>query len=98
LLCGDLFTHIGTGPPVVSDDLAEPALDTEAAFRATSSLAATCATLRSLAQLAPRTLAIMHGPSFTAAAAAALTALADGYEKRFAPETSFASSRGVLTS
>ena len=29
LLCGDLFTHIGTGPPVVSDDLAEPALDTE---------------------------------------------------------------------
>jgi len=40
----------------------------------------------------------MHGSSFTGDGAAALTALADGYEKRFAPETSFASSRGVLTS
>jgi flavorubredoxin len=98
LLCGDLFTHIGSGPPVVSDDLVEPALDTEAAFRATSSLAATCATLRGLAQLAPRTLAIMHGSSFTGDGAAALTALADGYEKRFAPEASFATNRGVLTS
>jgi hypothetical protein len=66
-------------------------------LQATSNLAATCATLRSLARLAPRTLAITHGPSFTGDGAA-LTALADGYEKRFAPETSFASNRGVLTS
>jgi flavorubredoxin len=98
LLCGDLFTHIGHGPPIVTDDLVERALDTEAVFRATSSLAATTATLRSLAQLAPKTLAIMHGSSFTGDGAAALTALADGYEQRFAPETGFATTRGVLTS
>jgi hypothetical protein len=40
----------------------------------------------------------MHGSSFTGDGDAALNALADGYEKRFAPETSFATNRGVLTS
>ena len=40
----------------------------------------------------------MHGSSFTGDGAAALNALAEGYEKRFAPEASFATSRGVLTS
>jgi hypothetical protein len=40
------------------------------------------ATIRSLAKLAPRTLALMHGPSFQGDGAAALRALADEYDRR----------------
>jgi flavorubredoxin len=97
LMCGDLFTHIGPGEPIVGDDLVERALDTEAVFRATSSLAATTSTLRKLAELEPTTLAIMHGSSFRGDGAAALLALADGYEETFAPEAEFAVSRGALS-
>ena len=40
------------------------------------------ATIRSLAKLGPRRLALMHGPSFAGDGAAALRALADEYERR----------------
>ena len=40
------------------------------------------ATIRGLAALAPRTLALMHGPSFAGDGAAALRALADDYDRR----------------
>jgi hypothetical protein len=39
-------------------------------------------TLRALAKLAPRTLALMHGPAFSGDGAAALNALADEYDRR----------------
>ncbi len=39
-------------------------------------------TIRRLADVAPRTLALMHGPSFRGDGAAALTALADDYDRR----------------
>jgi hypothetical protein len=39
-------------------------------------------TMRGLAKLAPRTLALMHGPSFAGDGAAALRALADNYDQR----------------
>ncbi len=39
-------------------------------------------TIRELAKLAPRTLALMHGPSFSGNGAAALRALADDYDRR----------------
>jgi len=94
LLCGDLFTHVGNGPPVTNEDLVGRALDTEAIFRATSSLAAAAVTLRSLAGLEPRTLALMHGSAFQGDGAGGL---AKGYEARFSPEEKFASTRGVLT-
>jgi hypothetical protein len=53
------------------------------------------ATLRRLATLAPRTLALMHGPSFSGDGAAALRALAQDYdrrarERRSAAEVAFA--------
>jgi hypothetical protein len=38
--------------------------------------------IRRLAPLKPKTLALMHGPSFQGDGAAALRALADHYEKR----------------
>ena len=40
------------------------------------------ATIRGLASLAPRTLAIMHGPCYAGDGAAALHALADDYDRR----------------
>ncbi|HVX98877.1 MAG TPA: hypothetical protein VHA55_03690 [Pseudorhodoplanes sp.] len=39
-------------------------------------------TIRNLANLAPRTLALMHGPSFSGDGAAALRALAKDYDRR----------------
>lgn len=40
------------------------------------------ATLRGLSKLAPRTLALMHGPSSQGDGGAALRALADDYDRR----------------
>ena len=39
-------------------------------------------TIRSLATLAPRKLALMHGPSFAGDGGSALHALADDYDRR----------------
>ena len=82
LLCGDLFTHIGNGPAVTSIDIVGPAAATEDAFRATCLTPSTAPTIGRLAALAPRTLALMHGSSFTGDCAAALAALADDYARR----------------
>lgn len=51
-------------------------------FQATGLTPATAPTIRRLATLAPRTLALMHGSSFTGDCARALAALADDYERR----------------
>jgi flavorubredoxin len=83
LLCGDLFTQGGESPALVHDaDLLTPALEAEAAFGFTCLTPATAPTVRSLADLAPRTLALMHGPAFVGDCAAALRGLADGYAHR----------------
>lgn len=88
LLCGDLFTQVGNMPALVHDgDLVSAALATEDAFGGGTCLTArTAPTIRGLAELAPRTLALMHGPSYAGDGAAALRELADGYEARFAKE------------
>ena len=83
LLCGDLFTQTGDSPALVTGgDIVGPAGAAEDMFRATSIGPATGPTIRRLAALAPRRLALMHGPSFEGDAAAALTALAADYERR----------------
>ena len=82
LFCGDLFTHIGNGPAVTAADIVGPAAMAEDAFRATCLTPATAPTIRRLAELAPRTLALMHGSSFTGDCAGALAALADDYARR----------------
>ena len=64
-------------------DLIQPALDAEDLFGATGLTAATAPTLRRLAELEPRTLALMHGPAFAGDGAQALRDLADAYEARF---------------
>jgi flavorubredoxin len=84
LLCGDLFTRTGAGPALVhDDDLVTPALAADDLFGATCLTAATAPVLRGLADLEPRTLALMHGPASAGDCAGALRDLADAYEARF---------------
>jgi flavorubredoxin len=84
LLCGDLFTQIGDGPAVTEGDIVGPAIGAEDMFQYSCLNPAMGATIRKLADLAPRTLALMHGPSFSGDGAAALRALADDYDRRVA--------------
>lgn len=82
LFCGDLFTHTGEGPPIRDDDIVERALAADDAFTGICLTPATAPTIRRLADLEPRTLALMHGSSFDGDCVEALHALADGYEQR----------------
>ncbi|MBO0875222.1 MAG: hypothetical protein J2P19_17715, partial [Pseudonocardia sp.] len=75
LLCGDLFTHLGDGPAVTGDDLVAQAERTEDMFHATCLTPDTGPTVRRLAGLAPRTLAVMHGSSFAGDGRSALLRL-----------------------
>jgi len=81
LLCGDLLSHVGEGPPLTEADVLAPAIAAEDQFHAMTLAPSTGATLRSLAELAPKTLAIMHGSSFAGDGAAALRGLADYCEQ-----------------
>ena len=82
LMCGDLFTQLGNGRALTDGDVVGPAIAAEDVFRYSSLNPGMGATIRGLASLAPRTLALMHGPSFTGDGAAALRALADDYDRR----------------
>jgi flavorubredoxin len=82
LLSGDLFTQLGNGPALTDRDIVGPAIAAEDMFRYSSLNPGMGNTIRGLAKLAPRTLALMHGPSFTGNGAAALNALADDYDRR----------------
>jgi len=82
LLCGDLFTQLGNGPALTGGDIVGPAIEAEDLFKYSSLNPDMGTTLRALAQLSPRTLALMHGPSFSGDGGAALSALADDYDRR----------------
>lgn len=86
LLCGDLFTQLGDERAITDGDIVGPATAAEDIFRYSSLNPGMGATIRGLAKLAPRTLALMHGPSFAGDGAAALNALADEYDRRVAGE------------
>jgi len=81
LFCGDLFTQIGTAPPLTTDDIVEPAVAAEQIFHGSSMAPHTAATLRSLGNLDPTTLALMHGPSYSGDGKRALYELATAYEE-----------------
>ena len=82
LMCGDLFTQLGDGPALTEGDIVGPAIAGEDLFKYSSLNPGMGTTLRGLARLAPRTLALMHGPSFAGDGGAALRALADDYDRR----------------
>jgi hypothetical protein len=86
LMCGDLFTQLGNDRAMTDGDIVGPAIAGEDTFKYSSLAPGMGATIRSLAKLAPRTLALMHGPSFTGDGAAALRALADDYDRRVSAE------------
>ncbi len=81
LFCGDLLAHAGSGPALTESDILAPAIATEDMFHAMCLGPNTGPVIRSLADLAPKTLATMHGSSFFGDdSAATLRALAAHYE------------------
>jgi flavorubredoxin len=83
LFCGDLLGHAGDGPAIGADfDIVAAAFATDDMFGATAVNARSAPTVRALAELAPRRLAVMHGTSWDGDCAAVLSALADGFDSR----------------
>jgi flavorubredoxin len=95
LLCGDLFTQLGDERALTDGDVVGPAIAAEDLFKYSSLAPGMGATIRTLSKLAPRTLALMHGPSFSGDGAAALGALADEYDRRVLGEMSVALQRAA---
>jgi len=82
LMCGDLFTQLGDGPALTEGDVVGPAIAAEDMFQYSSLNPSMGTTIGSLAKLEPRTLALMHGPSYAGDGGAALRALAADYNRR----------------
>jgi flavorubredoxin len=83
LLCGDLFTHVGDGPALVTTDIVEPAIEAELMFHEMTLAPNTVPTLTRLAEFEPTVLALMHGSSFAGDGGAALRTLAAQIDERF---------------
>ncbi len=81
LFCGDLFTHTGDGPALTAGDIVGPAEKAEELFHASCLAPNSGSTIRKLAALSPKTLALMHGSSFNGDADRALRDLADLYDR-----------------
>ncbi len=82
LLSGDLFTSYGEHPALTDKDIVGPAIASEDIANYSALNPAMGTTLRKLAELKPRTIALMHGPAYQGDGAAALTALGDDYDRR----------------
>ena len=82
LFCGDLLTHVGDPAPITSADVLGAAVAADEMFGAMSLAPGSGAQLRRLADLAPRTLALMHGSSYAGDGAAVLKGLAEYCERR----------------
>jgi flavorubredoxin len=82
LLCGDLCATMGAGAATTADAdwLVSTAIEAEAAFPASPPGPAVPDTLRQLAGLSPKVLAVMHGPSFDGDGGGLLQSLATGWE------------------
>ena len=80
LFTSDLFTHVGDPPALTEGDIMGPAMAAEKQFGYTALTPATAATIRRLAKLEPRTLAVMHGSSYSGAGAPMLETLAGFYD------------------
>jgi flavorubredoxin len=83
LLCGDLFSHLGGNIALTTGDVVGPAMAAEALFHASSMAPDTADVMRRLGDLAPTTLAIMHGTSFSGDGKQAFHDLAAAYEEQY---------------
>ena len=86
LLCGDLFTATGAGPASTEHEITGQALRAEDLFGATCLTPSTAPTIRALAALEPRTLGLMHGPSYAGDCVRALHELAEAYDSALISE------------
>jgi flavorubredoxin len=79
LFTSDIFGHGGNGPAMVESDVLAAGIESDRQSRATSLTPTTAPTLRRLAGLKPKRLALMHGSSYGGDAVAALNSLADHF-------------------
>jgi flavorubredoxin len=86
LLCGDLFTALGESPASTEHEIIGPAVAAEDVFGATCLTPTTGSTIRTLADLNPSTLGLMHGPSYTGDCVQALHELAAAYDDRLSAQ------------
>jgi flavorubredoxin len=84
LFSSDLFTQFGAAEVATGSDIVAPAIATEKAVPFMPATKQAESTLRRLACLGPKTIALMHGPAYTGDGAMALTQLADYYGQRLA--------------
>ncbi len=84
LFCSDVLGHGGNGPALVESDILGKAIESEQRSHSMSLTPATAPTLRRLAALQPKRLALMHGSSFAGNAAGALNTLADHFANTLA--------------
>jgi flavorubredoxin len=83
LLCGDLFSQLGDGPAVTTGSLVDDAVEAEVVLSWASPGAPVPEALERLADLEPRTLAVMHGSSFEGDGGGALRELAVTWRRRW---------------
>ena len=82
LLCGDLFTQMGSGPAVSDDSPLEATVVAEDTFGYSCLGPTTVPTVNRLAELEPATLALMHGPAHRGDGGGWLRDLAAFYTER----------------
>jgi flavorubredoxin len=82
LFTGDLLSQTGGANPLTNSDIVGPASAAEDMFHSTALTPMTGPTLRRLAQLSPKTLAIMHGASYNGDCVTTLHDAAADYEAR----------------
>lgn len=82
LFTSDLFTQVGERPAMGGAEIVGDAIAVEKMLPFTSLTPAAAPTVRRLAALTPKTLAIMHGSSFSGHCAAMLETLAADYDNR----------------
>lgn len=84
LFSSDIFTQVGAAPALTESEVVSPAIQVERAMGFVNVGPNSAPTLRRLGALKPKTLAIMHGPSFRGNCAGQLEGLAQDYERRLA--------------
>ncbi len=77
LFCSDLFGHGGDGPALVETDVLSLGIASESHSHAMSLTPTAAPTLRRLAALQPKKLALMHGSSYAGDAVGTLNGFAD---------------------
>jgi flavorubredoxin len=80
LFCGDTFSRSGPAEVTTTADIVAAAIAHDERMHGNAVTPSTGPTLRRLAALKPRTLALMHGPTFQGDGEGALLALAEYFE------------------